>query len=634
QKECVLPDPDFHTRFPKDQIADYAPRGYYVRSGLSDKADMGRLVIKGSPDFNYANIVASTTTSSVTLKEPFYTGSFDIPPGKVYVYFSKTSNPSGQVYMDSAWLTSSAAVSKNLDNFSIVFYGCTDPFAMLNGGPSITSDQYNVKSREYFKRILNNEQIPYYRYHRDDNGKKRKYLFDAAEPTKLNSELRVYKEPLLLPAKLIIGDGDQVYAEAGYKLSPDCANSSENLLSAWMVEPQPRARLTVPNFREHMNNLYLYSNQFKSFNDVFSKFPTIAMWDDHEIRDGWGSEGDEYDKNNSGVLAPKYADYYRLARKAFIQHQLALSPVPLNKLTELENNNEEFHQEVTVGGKKCFIFDLRSNRNKCDSQVITPAQMNRFLEWCKSIQQNEEIIIVSTIPISASEAGFFEKEGKKLMPELVDDLDDSWSSAYNIGQRNQILKVILEMRIKKNVKTYIVSGDIHQGCIIELWYVPYNGKPKYNWQDRKVLAYELIASGLTHETIVKNHAAGFSDYFLEKSQRPRWNEDFVPVVVDGQKYMIKVLNHFTKPNLNFGALEFKNGATSLNLFMVEQDWRPQFKDTPTYQQHIFKCEWDKPSKDEEKWEIKNFGTRLKHFFNPGGRNYRPSLPHETRIIHM
>jgi hypothetical protein len=46
------------------------------------------------------------------------------------------------------------------------------------------------------------------------------------------------------------------------------------------------------------------------------------MWDDHEIRDGWGSHRD------SGSVADTMANYFRIARHAFIANQLLRSYAP------------------------------------------------------------------------------------------------------------------------------------------------------------------------------------------------------------------------------------------------------------------------------------------------------------------
>jgi hypothetical protein len=106
---------------------------------------------------------------------------------------------------------------------------------------------------------------------------------------------------------LLCGSGDQVYVEPGHDVYG--AWGDAHPITAWTVESRPRPRVGLTAFVAFLDEAYRRSWSFETLDEVLKTTPSVMTWDDHEIRDGWGSQGDEH----------VYLDtYYAAARDAFL----------------------------------------------------------------------------------------------------------------------------------------------------------------------------------------------------------------------------------------------------------------------------------------------------------------------------
>ena len=66
-----------------------------------------------------------------------------------------------------------------------------------------------------------------------------------------------------------------------------------------------------------------------SLRKVFARIPSLAMWDDHDITDGWGSRLESFDGTE---IKSSWQRYFNVAREAFEAYQAVRNPVPFTKL--------------------------------------------------------------------------------------------------------------------------------------------------------------------------------------------------------------------------------------------------------------------------------------------------------------
>ncbi|CAN5331736.1 hypothetical protein BH09BAC1_BH09BAC1_23170 [soil metagenome] len=594
----------------KADTLDYKPEGYYVRVGIGDEPSKGKILIKGSPDWpTYEIIQGGHLVGSGQLKLPDYTAILDVSPQPLTVYFQDKNKQNTREV--SAYPVSQKEVYQPDSSFSVIFYGCMEPFTLnKKGEPQVVDDKRHINyyMRSFFANVVMGDTM-----HLLETGRVKgmRPIGPQIKSIKFQPVRTSYNDVALHTPKLLVGNGDMIYVDAAYE--EITSDNYPHPLRAWNIGPKPQPCLDTTAFKEHLNKMYLYTGSFGSLNNSFTKVPQVAIWDDHDIRDGWGSQTDEYVTGN-GEMNPMLKPYYMIARRSFINHYISLYSSTDDELNALKENNKDLHQEMLVGGKKMFIFDLRSDRNVCGEIVISPEQMEAFMKWTDELKKGEEVIIVSSIPMFFDYSGMLLHVYRRAKPEVEDDLRDGWSSPQNEKQRDIIIQRLLELRIKKDIKPYIVSGDVHCGAILEIWYAPCAVSKKKLRSNRKVMAYEMVATSLSHETVSDN--ASISSYFQKESEPPHYDEKMDKVFkVDGIEYSVLVVNHLSDAKLNFGAIDFSPDGTTLNLFLLMRDETYGKRSVVT--QNIFKAEWGKTHVDEVFWESRGPLQYIKQPFYRG-----------------
>jgi hypothetical protein len=271
--------------------------------------------------------------------------------------------------------------------------------------------------------------------------------------------------------------------------------------------------------REDLLALYrLNYRQFWSFSglqQVMRNYPHLAMWDDHEIRDGYGSDENHFKEENKVMKD--------IAHQAAQEYLFDWSPVV--RAESRRNMTIDNHQAYMSGPMGVFIFDGRNSRNygedlaiptevsqtiaiiadqviryfggdiadaildelpsfssiamkltnlyrwKNAGQVISEQQLKDFERFCVEVQNNPNIKYVlmgNSVPfifvMDVIEALLAESEimDTELAGELRDDIRDSWHSPANRRQLSQLFAIMKRLHVARpDVEFINVSGDIH-----------------------------------------------------------------------------------------------------------------------------------------------------------------------------
>lgn len=527
-----------------EPLLDYNPQDFDARLSIPDENNQVKIWVKGSEKNNFVQLFQEDNRSiseKIKLEPPFFTGSFTLKEttGKaVFVKFgnSRSNNIAGSSNEKIIKLHK-IQDSGTIDNaFSFIVYGCFQPFHVKEDGkPYLLHNEdnpLNYEMRQLFKDIGLSNSINHY---------------PSGEDSLTSKEM--IKNPVL-----VIGTGDQIYVDAGYE-APDF---EDHALSAWAHScKDPYPLLNTEDYLDHLDKSYRNFYSFECFNEVLSTLPSISVWDDHEIRDGWGSHGDEYSKK-TGAMSPYLKPYFEISKAAFISHQLMEIENEEKKAT-LVNDNRSLEQQYNYKGVPVFSFDLRSHRNIYEDKVISEDQLETFRNWCRDIKDSSEVIIISSIPFFYKPFMPLKLLGRIFQPALRDDINDGWYSKYNQGQRNEIIQEIIDLR-NRNIKPIILSGDAHLGGMISAWFDSPEG-------ERKRLCYEFIFSGLSHESLGEERKA----YEIRLRKRTEGKKKNDPTFSVGD-YQIQYIYEYTQGRLNFGALEFNTDkATTASLFTVGDD---------------------------------------------------------------
>ncbi len=590
-------------KFPaSDPSKGYDYKEVHARVAFPFEGD-NRIWVKGSEQFPTGNI---RDTSNVIIKEfslqpPFYTSVIAVQSNIVNVEFCGTSKECityGELHPGTY-----NAISK--DNFSILLYGCMEPFhiAYKDDGTPITEifegdKNSSFQLRSLFKNVAMDQPVKF----EDSIKVKQEYQFNGI------------KDSILLKGapKLIITTGDQVYVDAGYgeKMKKDVIHP----LSAWETKRRPLPfNNSETHYIEYLNKLYNASYSFNEIEDAHSKLPTLSTIDDHELRDGWGSQKDEYE---NGKMNPFLEKHYKLGKQAFLEHQLLLSNKSSENVRDLLEENKSMEYAFEVNGKKGYVFDLRSSRDINANQVLGDKQWEDFEAWLNNLERDQEIILITSIPLTLRPLKFFEDVAKLFKPELRDDVRDGWSSKNNIAERNRLISLLVKHRIERDIKPIFVSGDVHKSALIEIW-VDTNVKrnSKHDIYETMILGYEVVASGISHEFI----KTGVSKSIFRLLESQNIGDGFIDFDYDGNRASLYPMVRKSVVAQNFGAIEFdKDEKTKIHTFMYNQS-------NDQLEQHYLELDFDKKLPDDDYYRIVKKGRKEK-------KTFVPPIPHGMRII--
>lgn len=292
---------------------------------------------------------------------------------------------------------------------------------------------------------------------------------------------------------LLLLGGDQIYSDAMWKEVP--------LLAAWLNLPAPQRYQRV--FTREMSrrldsyfcHMYLQRWSAPAISQVFANIPSIMMWDDHDIMDGWGSYPQEqhYSAVYQGVfnVARNYFRLFQQQCAADEQHPAAIAGA------------QGFHMAFDgLGGLTLLVPDLRSERQPAGAttqpaQIISAKSWQAIYHWMDSCQptSNGHLLLMSSIPIAYLDLGTIEKM-LGLLPgqqELEDDLRDHWSSEPHRQERKRLIHRLFEHAQRTRCRITILSGDVHVGALSVL-----ESTRQADTSRGQCTINQLISTGIVH----------------------------------------------------------------------------------------------------------------------------------------
>jgi hypothetical protein len=318
------------------------------------------------------------------------------------------------------------------------------------------------------------------------------------------TELPVEGEPLswpivesAAPYHLLLQGGDQVYADAMWDTVP--------LMHAWSQLGWKAANeMPVPaDMPAALEKFYfeLYTSRWSQpeVARILASVPSIAMWDDHDLMDGWGS----YPTERQDCLV--FDEIWKAAAKAFVvfqQHLLARErrPGAIGKAApdwwhapeKQATRKGAFSFGYTVGKIAILAIDMRSQRT-FETRVVSREHWDEIFKWTHGLTKAKvsHLLVMSSIPVVYP--GFDTVEGfLGIFPghqDLEDDLRDHWNSQPHKGERLRLVHNLLDVP-DRGIRTTILSGDVHVAALGIVESVRNPGTEK--------VINQLISSGIVH----------------------------------------------------------------------------------------------------------------------------------------
>lgn len=287
------------------------------------------------------------------------------------------------------------------------------------------------------------------------------------------------------PFALAIMGGDQLYADEIWhsrRRAPSVAAWSRLGRDAKIKKPvNSRLQRELDQFYE---DLYIRHWNQADMSLMMASVPSVMMWDDHDIFDGWGSY--PYDLQNCDV----YKAIFAAARRYFELFQLR------SKRNTTLLNPAGGHYSFALRFREYGILGLDTRSNRTETVVMNDENWSDVKRWLGSASGTARtLLVLSSVPVvyrdyRTIEAAF---DITPWQEELTDDIRDRWRSRYHEGERMKLIMNLLDFKARGEsdlIKRVILSGDVHVACLAVI-------------RDRRDsapqrLIHEVVSSGIVH----------------------------------------------------------------------------------------------------------------------------------------
>ncbi|MFT6435087.1 MAG: phosphodiesterase/alkaline phosphatase D-like protein [Candidatus Azotimanducaceae bacterium] len=267
---------------------------------------------------------------------------------------------------------------------------------------------------------------------------------------------------------LMIMGGDQIYADSVWdKVSTIDVMKVKSTLTTAVVEKTKFDLKTSKKLTDQLNefyeNLYISSWSDEDMSFMLASVPSVMMWDDHDIVDGWGSY--ESELQNSDLfqhicpVAKKYFEIFQ-TRTAANTSRFAI---------------EHFSMQLSFRNIEIIMLDNRTFRTS--DRVMAPAQYKDLKKVLKGDlfseipeQISTERVLCFVVPVPLAHLNYSKLVEKALSKfsktnfrkSMNDDALDHWDHANHKEEQKQLLDVMFDAGEKHAAKyVCVISGDVH-----------------------------------------------------------------------------------------------------------------------------------------------------------------------------
>jgi phosphodiesterase/alkaline phosphatase D-like protein len=210
----------------------------------------------------------------------------------------------------------------------------------------------------------------------------------------------------------------------------------------------------MQRLRESFRAVYCETWQRPEIAAVLGSVPSLMMWDDHEIFDGWGS----FDE-----VTPADRAYFEAARTAFEEFQVRHNPPRFS---------DSYGFGWVSNGVGFLVLDARTHRSWKDQRIIGRQQWAEVDAWLESqvAAGLQRLYVITGIPPLHAKVAAASKLLEKLgLNSLLGDVRDSWMAPNNGEELRKLLNRLFEFR-KRSPRTEVtlLGGDVHVGTTARL----------------------------------------------------------------------------------------------------------------------------------------------------------------------
>ncbi|HET6521418.1 MAG TPA: alkaline phosphatase D family protein, partial [Geminicoccaceae bacterium] len=260
------------------------------------------------------------------------------------------------------------------------------------------------------------------------------------------------------PFHLLLHGGDQLYADSMWREVP--------ALAAWQRLPA-RRRLAAPFPPEMAEAVgayffarYRWLWRQPEVAPLLAEIPSLMMWDDHDIFDGWGSHDPEWQ------ACPVFRGIYAAAREHFALFQLGVRPDGLPPDEGfIDPGGAQFGwAHRALEGVGIVAPDLRSERSR--DRVMGEAAWRGFVAALECMADCRHVLLLSSVPAVNAATPWVERLYEALPGHQYFQLDlrDQWRSISHRDEWLRLIRHLLAFSGRTGARVTALSGEIHLGA--------------------------------------------------------------------------------------------------------------------------------------------------------------------------
>lgn len=280
----------------------------------------------------------------------------------------------------------------------------------------------------------------------------------SQQPARNELWRRLAVEHASAPFHLLLHGGDQLYADSLWKEVP--------VLAAWQRLPA-RKQLSAPFTPEMAEAIadyyfarYCWLWEQSELATILPGIPSLMMWDDHDIFDGWGSHDPEW----QGCAV--FQGIYAAARKHFAMFQLASRPDEWPMVGFSDQSGRHFGWGYRLlDGIGIIAPDLRSERSL--RQIMSEDGRRAFEATLDGMNDCRHVLLLSSVPLLNATEPLLERLYEALpgFQYFQLDLRDQWRSIFHRDEWLRLLRHLLEFSARTGARVTALSGEIHVGAL-------------------------------------------------------------------------------------------------------------------------------------------------------------------------
>lgn len=252
------------------------------------------------------------------------------------------------------------------------------------------------------------------------------------------------------PLQMLLHGGDQLYADELLDQHPALRRWARHSIRVDGAELDPRL---PEQLADYLFERYLEIYSQAPIRRLMSTVPSLAIWDDHDICDGWGSRPVEQLDSPVGRLV------FETARELYLLFQMGARPDALPEPC-VDREGGTLSWSVRLPKLRVVAPDLRSERRP--DRVMGERGWSA-LEAMLADVSDEQVLLLSSVPVLGPRLSWVEALLGWIphAQKYEDDLRDQWQSQAHRAEWRAVLEILLAAHRRPSVRLTVLSGEIH-----------------------------------------------------------------------------------------------------------------------------------------------------------------------------